>query len=365
MSNCTDGSSTLVLGVIMFAIGCSSPCGRCGRITPCFLGARWLDMTFAMVLMLRGVINVRTGAGSARADALARGSEQAPSCRIRRHMPEGRPKARTSSGTDRAKIVITPLGEFVDRVTPQDTGPVTGRRRDTGVYRGASDAGAPLLTTLDRLGGIDPPHRKADLEEHVLRNYIRYSRPHVRCGSTNDWEELISAQHHGVPTRLLDWTYSPLVGRSSRATCRTVRNARARCGGSTGRRSMARFAFRLAGVAAARSRRAVRGGGHRSSPWEFFARDREASPFACLVEPPVARRAHRGAGGGVHDLLGQMAVVRRFLTSHGLAVALTHYVIPAECVTKLRDQLDLVGVDERRLFPDLDGVAAAIRRYYG
>lgn len=31
---------------------------------------------------------------------------------------------------------------------------------------------------------------------------------------------------------------------------------------------------------------------------------------------------------------------------------------------RFRDQLDLVGVDERRLFPDLDGVAAEMRRYY-
>ena len=54
-----------------------------------------------------------------------------------------------------------------------------------------------------------------------------------------------------------------------------------------------------------------------------------------------------------------------FLDDHGLGGALTKYVIPADEVGRLRDQLDLVGVDERRLFPDLDGVAAAIRRYYG
>jgi len=39
-------------------------------------------------------------------------------------------------------------------------------------------------------------------------------------------------------------------------------------------------------------------------------------------------------------------------------------VFPAERVGQIRDQLDLVGIDERRLFPDLDGVAAAIWRYY-
>src|SRR5581483_1738115 len=106
---------------------------------------------------------------------------------------------------------ITSLGQFVDAVTPSAPDPVTGRRRDTGVYRGAASADAPLLTTLDRLGGVAPPHTKADLEEHVLRNYIRYARPFEGTSRMNDWEELFSAQHHGVPTRLLDWTYSPLV----------------------------------------------------------------------------------------------------------------------------------------------------------
>jgi hypothetical protein len=39
-------------------------------------------------------------------------------------------------------------------------------------------------------------------------------------------------------------------------------------------------------------------------------------------------------------------------------------VIPANAVSSVRDQLDIAGIDERRLFPDLDGVAAALRRYY-
>ena len=48
----------------------------------------------------------------------------------------------------------------------------------------------------------------------------------------------------------------------------------------------------------------------------------------------------------------------------GLGSALTKFVIPASEVARFRDQLDLAGIDERRLFPDLDSVAAQMRRYY-
>src|SRR5688572_13797651 len=110
------------------------------------------------------------------------------------------------------EIAVHSLGEFLDVVTPKQPDSLTGRRRDTGVYRGSPDASQPLLTSLDRLGGLEPPHTKSGLEEHILRNFVRYSRPHVDPAHPHDaWEMLVTAQHHGVPTRLLDWSYSPLV----------------------------------------------------------------------------------------------------------------------------------------------------------
>jgi hypothetical protein len=53
-----------------------------------------------------------------------------------------------------------------------------------------------------------------------------------------------------------------------------------------------------------------------------------------------------------------------FLAEHGLESALTRLVVRAPHVSRVRDQLDLASLDERRLFPDLDGVAARMRRYY-
>ena len=261
------------------------------------------------------------------------------------------------------ELTITSLGEFIDKVTPQAPDTVTGRRRDTGVYHGASDARAPLLTTLDRLGGVNPPHTKADLEEHILRNYTRYSRPHVHTSRVNEWEELFSAQHHGVPTRLLDWTYSPLVAAFF---------ATRPCDGDERERAVWRLdwqrvhrAFRFPPLAhLPRDLDALFEPGGHAPPSQLFARDRNARPFACLVEPP-SLDARIVAQAAVFTICSdKWSSFDDFLRGHGLADALTRFVIPAESVAAIRDQLDLVGIDERRLFPDLDGVAAAIRRYY-
>ena len=52
--------TTLVLGAIMFAIGLFVAIRPLFTHNSVMLGARWLDLVFAAVFMLRGVINVRT-----------------------------------------------------------------------------------------------------------------------------------------------------------------------------------------------------------------------------------------------------------------------------------------------------------------
>ena len=263
------------------------------------------------------------------------------------------------------EIVVHSLGEFVDVVTPSEPDAQTGRRRDTGVYRGAPDAGAPLLTSLDRLGDSRKPHAKVALEEHILRNFIRYSRQYLDASRPHgDWELLITAQHHGVPTRLLDWTYSPLVAAffATRPGDREAEHDRAvwRLDWQCVHRH---FGFPSLALQVADLER-LAGEQDRFSPWMLFARPAK-KPFACMIEPPSldARIAAQFATFTLTSKTDQS--FDGFLEEHGLTQALTRYLIPAKDVARVRDQLDLVGIDERRLFPDLDGVAAALQRYYG
>jgi hypothetical protein len=260
------------------------------------------------------------------------------------------------------EVVVRSLGEFLDVVTPSEPDSRTGRRRDTGVYRGARHARAPLYTSLDRLGGTEPPHTKTDLEEHVLRNFIRYSRPHLDQARPHDaWEMLITAQHHGVPTRLLDWSYSPLV--AAFFATRPSDNDDDRAVWRLDWQSVHK-AYGFPPLALlVQDLESLLGATH-LTPWQLFSA-RDVKPFACMIEPPTidARIAAQAATFTLTSTTKQS--FESFLEEQKLASALSRYVIPAEKVAKLRDQLDIVGIDERRLFPDLDGVAAAIQRYYG
>jgi hypothetical protein len=260
------------------------------------------------------------------------------------------------------EVVVHSLSDLIAQTTPHEPDPATGRRRSTGVFRGAADAAWPLFTSLDQLGGVRPPHTKADLEEYILRNFIRYSRPYFGAPPVNDWEVLVAAQHHGLPTRLLDWTYSPLVA----AHFATV-DPRATTDRAVWRLDWKAVhrRFQLPDLALLiQDLEGMLGGDRRFTPSALFTMSAEARPFACMLEPPSLDARIVAQSAAFTLCSDKRRSFDAFLEQHGLGDALTKIVIPAAERGRIRDQLDLVSVDERRLFPDLDGVAAQLRRYY-
>jgi hypothetical protein len=271
------------------------------------------------------------------------------------------------------EVRVCSLGELIDGLTPSEPDPATGRRRDTGIYRGEPDAGERLLTSLDMLGARDggEPHAKADLEEHILRNFARYSRPYLDAPPASDWELLASAQHHGVPTRLLDWSYSPLVaahfatrhlrGGGADRDCAVWRLDWQAVHRRFGLPPLALLVEDLETLFDAEPGHERRDG--RFTPWACFA-GRHPRDFACMIEPGTIDARIAAQRGTFTICSDKTRPFDAFLEAHSLGGALTKYVVPADVAPRVRDQLDLVGMDERGLFPDLDGVAAELRRYY-
>ena len=105
------------------------------------------------------------------------------------------------------EIHINTLEELMPLLSEQEDRPDLGRNRSPYVYRGMTNADFRMVTSLRR----NCKQLQRTLEPAILKNFAKYAVIEDPGVAQSVWHQMILGQHHGLPTRLLDWTQSALV----------------------------------------------------------------------------------------------------------------------------------------------------------
>lgn len=107
------------------------------------------------------------------------------------------------------EVRITSMSEVMDLIAEQTYDVKIQRNRSPYLYRGVPNAKFHMLTSLQR-NCLD---KSEEMEKNILRNFAKYAAIEESIALEDSvWRQLILGQHHGLPTRLLDWSCSPLIG---------------------------------------------------------------------------------------------------------------------------------------------------------
>ncbi len=254
-------------------------------------------------------------------------------------------------------VTVSSWNELHERLYEGSWREALRRFRPGTAYRGAGDAGAPLSTGIARLAG-DPER----IESHLLRNFRKYAQ---RESVTQDsvWNWLAVAQHHGLPTRLLDWTYSPYVALhfATEELAEFDRDAVVWCVDylQTNQRLPQRLKAVLdeegSDVFTAEMLDRVAG---TLRAFDALSRDE----FVVFLEPPSLDQRIVNQFALFSLLSSPRMGLEAWLATH--PGSCRRLRIPARLKWEVRDKLDQANISERVLFPGLDGLSRWLKRYY-
>ncbi|MDD4210472.1 MAG: FRG domain-containing protein [Bacteroidales bacterium] len=95
--------------------------------------------------------------------------------------------------------------ENIDQFLNIEVAPISGAF----VYRGVSNDGYGLIPSVGRWKG--PEVSRYHFEKQIFNDFKKKAIGYLTYNPSTDWEWLFLAQHHGLPTRLLDWSTSPII----------------------------------------------------------------------------------------------------------------------------------------------------------
>lgn len=237
------------------------------------------------------------------------------------------------------------------------------RHRSTFAYRGVSDESWFIENGLSRLG---KPYK--NMEQNLLKQFKKYAQKLIVERDT-EWHWLSIAQHHGLPTRLIDWTYSPMVALhfatdelnkydKDGAVWKIDYSKAHEVLQDKQKKSLAELGSRIFNVDSLHN-----------TIEDLQALDSlhaESYDVAVFFEPP-----------GIDDRIINQFAYFSVLSDPFLSmnkwfdmdpvkknVDVTKIIIPKGLKLEIRDKLDQCNFTERVLFPGLDGLCSWLKRHY-
>jgi hypothetical protein len=256
-------------------------------------------------------------------------------------------------------MVSRSWSELLDRLYAGSWDSGIRRFRSPFVFRGMSAHNATLTTRLYRLAaGRDV----RALELSLLRNFRKYADKQLTARDETIWHWLTIGQHHGLPTRLLDWTYSPLVALH-------FATGTAHPEAQDGVVWCVDFG-RAHGELPLRLRRLLSREHSRTFTLDMLSHFKTLDAFDALARQPVLAFVEPPSVDV--RILNQFALFSVMSSPSGQLDAwvrghprlVRKVIVPARLKGEIRDKLDQANINERTLFPDLDGLSRWLAAYY-
>lgn len=248
------------------------------------------------------------------------------------------------------------------------------RYRSNYLYRGLPNADFHLATSLQRNCGI----KKGDIESSILRNFTKYAAIEDSMLNSSVWRQLIIGQHHGLPTRLLDWTYSILVALHFATSGEEL--------GSMDRHDCAlwkidilemnqRLPLRYRNILNDRNAflmtvdmmdEVTSDAKNEQEALRRYDEDMEDRAMV-LLEPPsldqriISQYSYFSIIPSEIEHGGDDLGIEKFLDGTNNTVK---YIIDAGLRWRIRDMLDQMNINERIVYPGLDGLTMWLKRHY-